>query len=755
MDSLRSVLASLLLMQAAPLVQIMSAQVNVPTYQYDNSRAGTNVNEIVLGKSNVNPSVFGKLFSYPVDGYVYGQPLYIGNLPIAGKGTHNVVFVASEHDSVYAFDADSNTGTNSGPLWSVSFLNAAAGVTSVPYGDTGCGQIEPEIGITSTPVIDPVSGTMYVVAMTKEVSGSAASYVQRLHALDVSSGAEKPGSPVAIQATYPGTGEGGTVLSFDAKNYKQRPGLLLLNGTVYTAWSSHCDSGMYHGWIIAYDAQSLKQVAVYNQSPNGNMGSFWAGGAAPAADSSGNIYVVSGNGTFDIPSAGKQQDLGESYIKLSTAGGLSVADYFTPYNYASLNSADLDTGSAGVVLMGDEAGSSSHPHLMAGAGKEGRIYLLDRDSLGKLNSGSDSQIVQSLPNAIGGMYGNPAYFNQVLYFCGSGDNLKAFSVVNAQISLSPTSQSAVKFGFPGCVPAISANGSSNTIVWAIDPGGVLRAYDAANLGNELYDSSKNAARDSLGSAVKYSAPIVANGKVYAATQNSLVVYGLLTSASTSISVANSASGAVSALAPGALVTVYGSGLSISTAMAALPLPTTLGGAAVNVGGLSAPILYASSTQLNIQIPFEASAGSVILNVTADSAAAGNETLALSALAPGLFLLPQGTAAAVNQDGSVNSQARPASAGSIISAYLTGLGPVNPAIATGAAAPSTPLSYVAATVTATIGNVNAPVKFAGLAPGFAGLYQVNILVPQMASGPYPLQVAANGVLSNSGLISVQD
>jgi uncharacterized protein (TIGR03437 family) len=749
MAGLRSVPVSLVLLQAA------AAQVNVPTYQYDNSRAGANFHEILLGKSNVNPSAFGKLFSYAVDGYVYGQPLYLGNVTIGGKGNHNVVFVATEHDSVYAFDADSGSSANSAPLWHVSFLNAAAGVTSVPYGDTGCGQIEPEIGITGTPVIDPAGNTIYLVAMTKEVSGSSVSYVQRLHALDVASGAERPGSPVIIQATYPGTGEGGAILTFNPKNYKQPPGLLLLNGTVYTAWSSHCDIGAYHGWIMAYDAQSLKQIAVYNESPNGNMGSFWAGGAAPAADASAYIYVVSGNGTFDVPSAGKSQDLGESYIKLSSSGGLTVADYFTPYNYQSLNSADLDTGSAGVVLIGDEAGSSSHPHLMAGAGKEGRIYLLDRDSMGKLNSGSDSQIVQSLPNAIGGLFGNPAYFNQALYFCGSGDTLKAFSIVNARMSSAPASHSSVQFGFPGCVPTISANGTSNAILWAIDPAGVLRAYDATNLANELYDSSKNAARDSLGSAVKYSAPMVANGKVYAATQNSVAVYGLLTSASTPIAVANSASGVVSRVAPGALVSIYGSGLSLQTASAdALPLPTTLGGAVVTVGGMTAPILYASSTQINIQIPFEASAGSAALSVTVAGAAAGATTISLSALAPGLFLLPQG-AAAVNQDGSVNSQTQPASVGSVISAYLTGLGPVNPPVATGAAAPSTPLSEVSATIAATIGNVDAPVKFAGLAPGFTGLYQVNILVPPIAPGQYPLQVGANGVLSNSALIGVQE
>lgn len=392
----------------------------------------------------------------------------------------------------------------------------------------------------------------------------------------------------------------------------------------------------------------------------------------------------------------------------------------------------------------------------SGAGKEGRIYLLDRDGLGKLNAGSDSQIVQSLPDAIGGLFGNPAYFNQVLYFCGSGDALKAFPIANAQMSPAPSSKSAVTFGFPGCVPAISANGNSNAIVWVIDPAGVLRAYDAGNLATELYDSSKNAARDSLGPAVKYSVPIVANGKVYAATQNSVVVYGLLTSASTPIAVASSASGAVSALAPGALVTIYGTGLSVSTAVANIsPLPTTLGGAAVNVGGLAAPILYASSTQINIQIPFEVPAGSATLNVTAGAAAAGKTTLSLSTLAPGLFLLPQGAAAAVNQDGSVNSQTQPASVGSVISAYLTGLGATNPPVATGAAARSTPLSYVSATVTATIGNAAASVQFAGLAPGFTGLCQVNILVPQLAPGQYRLQVAANAVLSNSAPISVQD
>ncbi len=312
-----------------------AAQINVLTYQYGNTRAGANFYESTLNKTNVNSTAFGKLFAYPVDGYISGQPLYVTSVAIPSKGTHNVVYVATEHDSVYAFDADSPSGVNNAPLWQTSFLNAANGVTTVPYADTGCNQIVPELGITSTPVIDLPSRTIFVVAMTKETSGATASWVQRLHALDMTTGAEKPNSPVVIQATYPGTGEGGSTLTFNPKNYKQRPGLLLLNGTVYTAWSSHCDIGAYHGWLIAYDAQTLNQGAVYNNTPNGNEGSFWAGGAAPAVDSSGNIYLVSGNGTVDP--TGKGPDLGESYIKLATTSGLSVADYFIPFNYSSLD----------------------------------------------------------------------------------------------------------------------------------------------------------------------------------------------------------------------------------------------------------------------------------------------------------------------------------------------------------------------------------------------------------------------------------
>ena len=702
--------------------------VNVLTYQYDDTRAGANVQETLLTPANVNATQFGKLFTNSVDGYIYGQPLYVSGVTIPGKGTHNLIYVATEHDSVYAFDADIGVA----PLWQVSFLNPAVGVTSVPASDTQCTQIVPEIGITSTPVIDPQAGTIYVVAMTKE-SGN---YVQRLHALDITTGAERTGSPVVIQASYPGTGEGGSALVLQPRNYKQRPGLLHLNGVVYTLWSSHCDIGKYHGWIIGYDAHSLTQTAIYNSTPNGNEASFWSGGAAPAVDAAGNMYVVSANGDFDYAFGGP--DLGESFIKLSTTGGLAVADYFTPFNYSALNDADVDTGSAGVVLLGDEAGSSAHPHLMAGVGKEGRIYLLDRDNLGKLNTGADSQIVQSLPKAVGSYFGNPAYFNQRLYFCGGSDQMKAFPVSNAQMATSPESRGPDTVEYPGCVPTISANGNTNGIAWGLDPVGVLYAYDATNLAHKLFDTRQNSARDAPGTVVKFSVPTVANGKVYVGTQNALLVYGLLSQGG-SIAIENAASGAPGIVAPGSIASLYGT---------ALPSSPTL-----NVNGVNAPIFAAISSQINFQVPFETPPGAATVNLMANGSMIGSATVTVQALAPGLFMQPGGVAAALNQDYSVNGPSKPAAAGSVIAAYLTGLGPVQPPVPTGAAAPSSTLSRTTGAVTATIGNAAAAVQFAGLAPGFPGLYQVNILVPQLASGQYPLQVSVNGVASNTASIYI--
>jgi uncharacterized protein (TIGR03437 family) len=626
----------------------------------------------------------------------------------------------------------------------VSFLNPASGVTSVPYTDTGCDQITPELGITSTPVIDASSGTVYVVAMTKETAGGSAAYVHRLHALDISSGKERPSSPAVIQATYPGTGEGGSTLVFAPRSYKQRPGLLLLNGVVYTAFSSHCDIGTYHGWLMGYDAKTLKQLSVYNNTPNGNQGSFWEGGAAPAADANGNIYLVAGNGTFDYASGGG--DLGESYIKLSASGTLKEVDYFAPFNFSELDDGDVDVGSAGVALAGDEAGSASHRHLLVGAGKEGRIYVLDRDNLGKWQPGSDSQIVASLAGGIGGLFGNPAYYNKAVYFCGSGDHLKAFSLANATLGTFPSSQTNDGFGYPGGVPSISANGTTNAIAWMLESSAVLHAFDASNLGHELYNSNQNSSRDALGSYVKYSVPMIANGMVYVGTQKSLVVYGLLRGPA--LAVANAAGGQAGITAPGSIISIYGPGLAQSVMSASgFPLPSALGGASVTIGGLTAPMFYASPVQINAQVPYQVTAGNTMV-IVKSGGALGVVSVSVQNVAPGLFVTSDGQAAALNQDGSANGSANAAAVGGVVSLFLTGLGAVDHAVAAGTAAPSNPLSHVTGKVSATIGGESAQVTFAGLAPGFVGLYQVNVRVPQVAAGNQVVVVSVNAVNSNS-------
>jgi hypothetical protein len=406
---------------AALLLAVFSlnGQVNVLTYHNDLSRTGQNLSETILTPSSVRAGEFGQLFSVPVDGQVYGQPLYMWGLKVAGV-MHNVVFAVTEHDSVYAVDADGNRGTNAAPLWRTSFINPAAGVTSVPADNLQCTVIAPEVGITSTPVIDPDTGTLYVVAMTLENFGQK--YVHRLHALNVATGTERPGSPVEIQASAPGSGDGNTIVRFQPWLYKERAGLLLLNGVVYTTWSSHCDSGGYHGWVIGYDAKTLQRAAAYTSTPNWESGSIWQSGAAPAADADGNIYMVTGNGTFDADRGGA--DLGDSVIRLATSNGLSVADYFTPFNAELLDRQDLDLGSSGALLLPDSAGTPEHPHLLVTGGKEGRIYVIDRDRMGHFVAGSDKQIVQSLPAAVGPLFGIPAYFNHTVFFAAGTTHLR-------------------------------------------------------------------------------------------------------------------------------------------------------------------------------------------------------------------------------------------------------------------------------------------------------------------------------------------
>jgi legume-like lectin family protein/chitobiase/beta-hexosaminidase-like protein len=515
----------------------LHAQVNVTTYHNDNARTGQNTQETLLTPANVNTSQFGKLFTVSVDGYVYAQPLYVANLTIAG-GMHNVLYVATEHDSVYAIDADSGA-----VYWQQSFVQPAAGITTVPNGDVACSDLVPEIGITSTPVIDLGSKTIYVLAKTKE-NGT---YVQRLHALDLVTHAEKFGGPVAIQATVSGTGDGssGGQVTFDPLRQHNRPGLLLESGHIVIAWASHCDNGPYHGWVMSYSASTLAQEAVINLSPNGGQAGVWMSGDGLAADASGNLFFATGNGTYD------GEDFGDSILKLGppAGGSFSVLDWFTPYNQSSLNGGDTDLGSGGLLLFPDLPAGSAHQHLLVQMGKEGKMYLIDRDNMGKFCStctSSDTQIVQEIPGATAGIWGTPAYWNGSVYWAGAGDSggsepLKAFSF-NANnsglISTSPVSQTSKAFSFSVPSPSISASGNTNGILWGLDnsaststcSGGsncqVLYAYDATNLENMLYNSSQAANnRDVPGGAVKFTTPTIANGKVYVGSQFAVSAYG--------------------------------------------------------------------------------------------------------------------------------------------------------------------------------------------------------------------------------------
>ncbi len=516
----------------------LQAQVNVTTYHNDNARTGQNTQETILTPANVNSSQFGKLFSVSVDGFVYAQPLYLSNVTIAG-GTHNVLYVATEHDSLYAIDANSGT-----IYWQISLI-PSGGSTVNSSTDLGCGDLVPEVGITGTPVIDPTTGTIYLVAKSK-VNGSL---VQYLHAINVGTSAEKFSGPALIQATVPGTASdgNGTTVSFNPHFENQRAGLLLENGHVVIGWSSHCDISPWHGWIMSYSASTLAQEAAFNTSADGSANGVWMSGGGLAADASGNIFFATGNGTWNGTT-----DYGDSIVKLGppSGGSFPVLDYFTPYNQSSLAGGDTDVASGGLVLL---PSLSSGQQLLTQMGKEGKMYVIDRNNMGKycVNdnppcNGSDPNIVQEIPGATAGVWGTPAYWNGSVYWGGGSDgggpdNLKAFSF-NANnsglISTSPTSESAKAFSFSAPSPTISANGNTNGILWGLDDsafgstcsGGsncqVLYAYDATNLANMLYNSSQAANnRDVPGGAVKFATPIVANGKVYVGSQSNVSAYG--------------------------------------------------------------------------------------------------------------------------------------------------------------------------------------------------------------------------------------
>ncbi len=530
----------------------------VTTYHNDNVRSGQNLNEVKLNTSNVNVNTFGKRVSYPVDGQVYGQPLFMPAISIGGS-LYNVVYAVTENDSVYAFDADQSAVTP--PLWHTSFINPSAGITTVPitdvYNKYGGQDIHPIIGITSTPVIDSGTGTMYVVVATKE-NGK---YIQRLHTLDLTTGKDKAGSPIEIQASVSGKGYDSVNgrVSFNEKTQNQRAALLLLNGNVYISWAAFGDSDPYHGWIIGYhyDGSGFQQVGVYNDSADGQEAGIWLGGGGPAVDSGGNIYISTGNGTFDLGTGGN--DSGDAFVRLSTQNGLQMTDYFSPFNQNCLDGRDNDLGSGGSLILPDQPGS--HPHLIVGIGKEGRVYLIDRDNMGhyvsdpKLGCETAEEyrtdvdhVVQELaPRATGGLFGSAGYWGGTtgtgpyIYIGGFNDHLRAFTLNNGLLSPQSVSQSPESFAFSGATPSISSNGATpgTGIVWVNGPSvcnypgcdptgpGSLHAYDATDLSHELYNSELNPGRDRVDSYMKFSVPTIANGRVFLGTQTSLDIYGLL------------------------------------------------------------------------------------------------------------------------------------------------------------------------------------------------------------------------------------
>jgi len=493
------------------------------TYHNDNARTGQNVQEYALTPSTVNSSTFGALFSCAVDGYLYATPLYVAGLNVGGQ-TRNVVFIATEHDSVYAFDADSPACVQ---LWHVSFLST--GVTTVSPSDVNeLGDLTPEIGITSTPVIDPATNTIYVMAKTKETVGVSCSttspcFVHRLHAMDMITGAEKFNGPVVV-----------TGPNFNPLTHLQRAALLLNNGTVYVAIGSHGDNGVWQGWMMAYTASTLAQQWVYHTSDptiGNNGGAIWASGNGPAVDSSGNIYVETGNGYYD-----GIKNFSDSVLKISPQG--TMQDFFTPFDQQIMQTNDIDLGSSNPIVLPDSLGSAAHPHLLIATGKVGVIYLLDQTNLGKFNSASNQDVEEinvafNTSSATNGFYGQPAYWNGNIYAVVVGDVMRQYAISNGNITIGAISHSTNQFNFRGATPAVSASGTTNGIVWVADvsayqSGGatILNAYNATNLGVRLYVSPASGT-GAASLATKFTVPTVANGKVYLAGQYAFTVFGLL------------------------------------------------------------------------------------------------------------------------------------------------------------------------------------------------------------------------------------
>ena len=510
-----------------PLAAI-TAVAQITTSQYDNLRTGATLSENILIPQNVNVRQFGRLGAFKVDGAVYAQPLFVPSLEIPGKGTHDVLFVATEHDSVYAFNAER---PNDPPLWQVSLLDKKRGATTVFSRDVQCPFIQPEVGITPTPVIDLKTGTLYVLARTMvgHLFGNS-EYFQHLHALAITTGAEKFGGPQLITASVPGRGAGALngQVRFDPLLENPRASLLLVNDALYLTWASSCDLEPYHGWVMAYDPQTLAQKAVLNVTPDGDQGGVWASDTGPGADASGNIYVPTGNGTFDASSRGR--NYGDSVLKLVLQGSsIIVRDYFTPHDQAQLSDADADLGSSGPLLLPDQP--APHRHLLLQPTKGSMIYVIDRDQMGKFQSDGDA-VVQRI-RMRGGGYGAMAYWNGHVFFACSDDYLRDYTVEHGKLTL--RTQSSAEFANPGATPSVSANSNKNAIVWAVatktwngpDQPAVLYAFDANSIDQPIYTSEQNSRRDRAAMATRFVIPVVVNGRVYFGARGEVELYGLL------------------------------------------------------------------------------------------------------------------------------------------------------------------------------------------------------------------------------------
>jgi uncharacterized protein (TIGR03437 family) len=759
------------------LLPALWAQVDVLTANYDNNRTNANLGEFVLNKSNVNPTQFGKLFALAVDGQVYAQPLYMRGVNVAG-GARNVLYVATMNNSVYAFDADATSST--APIWQRNF-GAAVDPDDFSIAGLSYTDILAQLGILSTPVIDPASGTLYVVHYTFTKGSNGNVYAYYLHALDLATGAEKFNGPVQIQASVTGSGWAGletpvnNQLAFDAGQHLQRPGLLLLNGTVYVAFGSHGDITPWHGWLIAYDATTLQQTSVFNTTANNAGGaSIWQGGKGLAADAAGNIYVATANGTQD-----GVQAWGESVLRLSTSNGINAVDYFTPGEWVTLNTSDTDMGATGPVLI-------PGTNLLYAIGKEGVLFLLDQANLGH-EVPTNTQVVQSF------QAGNPALtlaqqesswlvFNtafwdniegQILYMWPQGQPLCSYRMLNGVFGTTAysTNKTATS-NLPFSGMTVSAYGSlANTgILWitsvssaSLPASGTLHAFDAMDLTVELWNSDMQSDRDTLGSFTKFANPTVANGKVFAPTDSrEIVVYGLLPGAPGIASVVNAASYVNGAVTPGELVTIFGNSIGPALTAGGLPtsitpftkFPTTIGDFQVTFGGTPAPLLYASTGQINAVVPFEvAGQASVQMAITGPNGQGSSTTLPVVAANPSIFSAnASGTGQGAilnNADLSGNSASNPAARGSVVVLFATGTGVLKPTVTDGVLTPAANPPLISQPVAVTIGGQSAKVLYQGAAPLLvAGVSQINVEVPAAITpgSAVPVTISVGGVPS---------